>query len=204
MSTAICTKCGKTVTWHARRGTRLSDLRCECGSELRRAIFNNGQWVQLQPRNRTTTCKRYQTCEVCERKVLSLRTAMVDFRLNFDSSSRVFRAGTRVCSHHCQQMLPADHPYWSLRDLPITVELLTTWIGEIQAHLSAGKPEEVTIEDWEWQMEAPAWLRSELARISGEQDLMVLRNTTLDHLLRARGVSTSYEDYRARLFGPSL
>lgn len=37
MSHAVCIKCRRYVTWRARRGVRLSDLKCpvpECGGDL--------------------------------------------------------------------------------------------------------------------------------------------------------------------------
>lgn len=36
MPVAICKSCGKRKHWRNQRGTRLKDIRCECGGELRR------------------------------------------------------------------------------------------------------------------------------------------------------------------------
>lgn len=35
MARAICKACGKVVGWRARRGSRMSELRCDCGGGLR-------------------------------------------------------------------------------------------------------------------------------------------------------------------------
>lgn len=200
MSSAICSECGRIRSWRARRGARLADLRCECGGELRLATFKQGQGTPVAARRAVSAGRHYQNCEVCQRKTLRLQTALVDFRLRFDSSNRVFPAGTKVCGSHGDSALAADHPYWALIETSVTPALLDAWVGEVEAWVSAGQPPGATQEDWEWQKSAPQWLRAQLATAKAE-DLLILRNTVLDHLLRARGLSISPNVQIAQLFG---
>ena len=189
MSTAICLECGRTQPWEARRGARLSALRCKCGGSLRLATFAEGKWAPVA-RKVTNAGKHYETCEICQRKTLRLHVAPVEFRLRFDSNTRLFPPGTKFCGAHRDALLPADHPYWALLDLPVTPALLKGWINEVEIWAACQRPEDATPEDWEWQRSAPAWLREQLAE-AREKDLVSLRNTILDHLLRARNLSVS-------------
>ncbi len=189
MATAICTQCGKTTPWRAQRGTRLSALRCTCGGPLKRATFREGHWVQLIQKPSANAGKRYHTCDLCQRKVLHVYTAPTNFRLRFDSTNKVHQAGTTICGLHSNYILPSDHPYWPLYDSPVTLSLLHTWIDEIEAWTAAGKPDDMLHDDWEWHRTQPTWLRGELSKASTEQDLVILRNSILDAVLRVRGIS---------------
>ncbi len=35
MPLAVCTECGRIIRWRNRRGSRLADCRCKCGSRFR-------------------------------------------------------------------------------------------------------------------------------------------------------------------------
>lgn len=48
MSNAVCTKCGKEYSWHARRGARLADFLSPCCNAPGRAVSHLTQ----QPRKR--------------------------------------------------------------------------------------------------------------------------------------------------------
>lgn len=188
MATAICLQCGSPKHWRAQRGRRLADLRCACGGSLRPASWKDGSWIAVA-HDSTHKGQRYHTCGVCQRRTLHVRVATIAFRVLF--ADRTFPAGTAVCRRH-EDALPLDHPYWSLRDAPVTRALLTAWIDEVEAWMAHeasmvhGRPPAETIESWAWQESVPGWLRSELAK-SADADLVSLRNTIVDHVLRARG-----------------
>jgi len=130
--------------------------------------------------------KKFHTCDVCGRKKINVAVAKEPFR--FIHGDRTFPEGTLVCSCICGAALPADHPYFALADEPVTHELLKGWIAEIEAWVEGEQPDEMSQSDWEWHQDQPEWLRQRLAEVHGE-DLLILRNTILDEILRARGVS---------------
>src|SRR5579884_1720209 len=195
MATAICLKCGEPRRWSARRGTRLADRRCACGGSLRQAIFEDGRWVAIDTAS-PIKGQQYHTCGVCQRNRLHLRRSVIAFRREFFGDT--FPAGTDVCRTHYPGLLPADHVYWSLLDAPITRALLAEWIGEVEAWIAQGRPPTETEASWDWQQSVPGWLRGELVA-AADTDLESIRNTLVDHVLRARGASIRPED-RMRIF----
>lgn len=180
MPTAICQTCGKTRHWRAQRGARFADLRCECGGRL-----------SMGSRVSTVRGKQFHTCGLCDQKALYVKVARVPFRLLY--RNQVFPAGTEVCSSHYDSILAVDHPYFALVDAPVTRALLATWIAEIEAWIAKGRPDNATRDEWAWQREAPSWLRTELARCA-DDELVVLRNSIIDHVMRARGISIHDND----------
>jgi hypothetical protein len=199
MATAICLQCGAPCRWSARRGTRLADQRCACGGALRQASFEDGRWVALDTAS-TVKGQRYQRCGVCQHNRLHLRRAVIPFRREYFGDT--FPPDTLVCRQHYSGLLPADHVYWSLLDAPITPTLLAGWIREVEAWIAQGRPPTETEASWEWQQSVPEWLRGELAR-AADTDLESIRNTLLDHVLRARGASIQPAD-RERVFGARI
>jgi hypothetical protein len=134
--------------------------------------------------------RKYHTCGVCERKALHVTAAVIPFRLRF--SGRVFPAGTEVCGDHCDDVLPLEHAYWPLVDATVTRDLLSDWIAELETWIAKGQPENMTPDSWAWECDAPKWLRDELASVQ-DNELVVLRNTVIDHLMRARGLSIHFQ-----------
>ncbi len=177
MPTAICEDCQKEHHWRAQRGARLADLRCECGGRLRRAAGQSGT---------TTKGQRYTLCGVCGRKTIHGRTAAVPFR-SAEHDQGVFPAGTLVCGGH-SRLLPAGHPYFAMKDAPVSRELVLAWIAEIEAWTLKGRPDDYDEGGWTWECGIPQWLRNSLTECA-DDDVVVFRNTALDHLLRARGIS---------------
>lgn len=66
MPTAIC-DCGKVRHWRNQRGTRLADLRCECGRPLRRAVYTPDGW-RPAPAEGATKGRKMECCALCGRR----------------------------------------------------------------------------------------------------------------------------------------
>ncbi len=50
MPTAICKACSTTRPWSNQRGTKLSDMRCNCGGEFARAQWRDGKYQMPMPK----------------------------------------------------------------------------------------------------------------------------------------------------------
>ncbi len=124
------------------------------------------------------------TCRICAQHGLHVNPATVDFRALYTGER--YPAGTLVCqSHH---VLPITHPYWALVDAPVTAELLYGWVTEFEQWLAKGRPEGISKDDWEHYLDMPVWWREEVA-VADARDLTIMRNTILDFLLQARGIT---------------
>ena len=98
MSNAICTVCGKEKHWHARRGSRLADLRCECGGKLK--AKRDGEYSGLRPSG-----YKMLTCAICGAKHRAENLLVVPREGLFSNRVREERkelpAGAFICRHHC-------------------------------------------------------------------------------------------------------
>lgn len=130
--------------------------------------------------------KRYTCCGVCGRKRLHTRAAPVPLRSRYDGKH--LPAGTLVCGSHIDRLLPASHPYFDLLDAPLNRRTLAGWVDEVRAWTRGPKPADISDGEWAYLQQAPQWLADTLAQ-TGDGDLGALRNTALDLVLRARGIT---------------
>jgi hypothetical protein len=106
MATGICNNCGKEVSWSARRGRTIKDVRCLCGGTVR------GMTGGKPGKN---LGRKMDTCIVCgKRAYLFLRPAE-EYRTaghhdpaHFEEAKqKVYPAGSPCCSNH--EPRPLDH-----------------------------------------------------------------------------------------------
>lgn len=101
---------------------------------------------------------------------------------------RCAAATTAVWCRPARRCAAASHPYFDLLDAPLSRCTLAGWIGEIRAWTRGPKPEDISDGEWAYLQQAPQWLADTLAQTGGG-DLGALRNTALDLVLRARGIT---------------
>ena len=98
MANAICSECGKIVSWRAGRGDRLSDFRCPaCGGTLR---------SKTAERPSPNKGRRYYVCPICKRRRLNVVKTTKEWML-WDGT--IVLAGTVVCTNHSVRILANEH-----------------------------------------------------------------------------------------------
>jgi hypothetical protein len=90
MAHARCIECGKVVSWRAQRGSRLTDLRCSCGGELK------GMTAGQKSKNKGI---KYVTCWLCGKRKAQRYTLITDSRY-IDWRGRIIPEGVTICKWH--------------------------------------------------------------------------------------------------------
>lgn len=115
MPTALCDN-NHITHWRNTRGSRLSEMRCNCGSPLHQAVYDYATeaWVRRDPPDQPA--RKQVTCVICGRKrmVPSSNAKVVDadgsyYRDWTERESVAVKAGEAICWTHLHRPVGAGH-----------------------------------------------------------------------------------------------
>lgn len=130
MSHAKCKECGQQVSWSARRGTRLAELRCyRCGGELEGLTTG---------RRSPAAGKHYAVCEICGKRGLALIRLPESRTVYWWGEAKVVEAGAPIHGHH-ELRISAEEQAILYHDVDPLLRVTFAYARDVLRMLSIGK-----------------------------------------------------------------